>query len=108
MTNKPGNLLATASVLLLLSGQAGAEDNTRYDRVGSVDAVDVVDHTVTINDSVYRLSPRVLVYSQQRRLMDLGGLRSGQTVGLEISGDGRDNQGVRAIWVIPGGQRNAE
>ena len=105
MTSTIRNILA-ATLMVVACGQAGAEVSVPYDETGTLDGVNLRARTVVINDSLYRISGGLVIYSTQGVVVNAASLSPGQSVGFKFHRNHPGPDSVTDIWLLREGAGN--
>lgn len=71
-----------------------------FKRVGNIDAVDINNHRVIINDSLFMLSDETALHSLSKKNDSLHRLSKGAKVGIEYEKTGQYKV-IKTIWLLP-------
>lgn len=110
-------LLGLSSALAQVPTQPQAQiQPPLFDRVGTIDSIDVASSSIVINDVRYVLPATVRVYPYDRtikdrqalraehRLRDIRALREGMRIGYSVTGEGGGRRGeLTEAWILPAG-----
>jgi len=99
------NALA-ATLMVVACGQAGAQISLPYDESGKLDSVDFRARTVVIDDSLYRLTGGLTVYSARGAVVNASALSPGQSVGFKYRRNVPGPDTVTDIWLLRGEASN--
>lgn len=91
----------------LLPVAAAAEpivnQNSPYQMTGTIDAVDLTNNMVLIDDRGYQLTDNVVIHAGNNRVATKFALRKGAKVGFNIVNiGGIDQRTLNEIWLISG------
>ena len=96
--------LVLASTLVLASERfPDYYPNNGFQRVGTLDAVQLDRQTVVINDIAYSLASNIVVHSQSLFSIPSTSLRVGAKVGYKMAKGG---QFITEIWLLPRDYKN--
>jgi len=79
-----------------------ADPNSPYQMTGTIDAVDLANNMVLIDDSGYRLSDGVTIHAGRNGVATRSSLRVGAKVGFSIDSVQNGQRVVSEIWLLSG------
>ncbi len=97
---------ALTLVLLLTVAVAGAGNLPAYypdsfNRIGTIDGVNLAKRVIIVNDSQYYLSDNMVIHTQANEFDTMGTLSKGTTVGFRVLNAGSGRPLIPEIWTLP-------
>ena len=85
------------SVILLALAAASLAMAADFQRSGQIDAINLEENTVVVDDIPFQLAKSVVIHSKKSTDISISRLRAGQMIGYKLGASGE----IREIWLLP-------
>jgi len=95
-------MVVVANPLYAANLPSGYPDLDEFQRIGTIDSLQIRANTIVIDDQEYNISPNIIVVMPNRRNSSLKDIQAGKTTGIFFNaGSTQRMPVVNEIWVLP-------